>query len=133
MRASAVPNAQNGASKQGYKVAVLGAAGGIGQPLSLLMKMQPLVAELALYDVANTAGVRADLSHCNTPVHVTAHEGESNLPSALDNADVVVIPAGVPRKPGMHLYFCFNLHQNMHMGDARSFVYVLFLKQSNLK
>lgn len=52
------------------KVALLGAAGGIGQPLALLLKMQPLISELALYDIANTVGVAADLSHCNTPVQV---------------------------------------------------------------
>jgi len=52
------------------KVAVLGAAGGIGQPLSLLLKMNKLVTELALYDIANVKGVAADLSHCNTPVKV---------------------------------------------------------------
>jgi len=50
------------------KVAVLGAAGGIGQPLSLLLKMNRMVTELSLYDIANVAGVAADLSHCNTPV-----------------------------------------------------------------
>lgn len=55
------------------KVAVLGAAGGIGQPLSLLLKMNRLVTELALYDIANTPGVAADLSHCNTPVKVCVH------------------------------------------------------------
>merc|ERR1719321_1285232 len=35
----------------GYKVAVLGAAGGIGQSLSLLLKMNPMISDLALYDV----------------------------------------------------------------------------------
>lgn len=50
----------------GFKVAILGAAGGIGQPLSLLMKMSPLVSTLHLYDVFNTPGVVADLSHTNT-------------------------------------------------------------------
>lgn len=55
------------------RVAVLGAAGGIGQPLSLLLKMNKCVSELALYDVAPLAkGVAADLSHCNTPVQVGA-------------------------------------------------------------
>lgn len=53
-----------------YKVALLGAAGGIGQPLALLLKMNKLVGELSLYDVANVVGVAADLSHCNTPVKV---------------------------------------------------------------
>lgn len=45
------------------KVAVLGAAGGIGQPLSLLLKLSPEVDELACYDIVGTPGVAADLSH----------------------------------------------------------------------
>lgn len=48
------------------KVTVLGAAGGIGQPLSLLMKLNPLVSRLALYDIAGTPGVAADVGHVNT-------------------------------------------------------------------
>jgi hypothetical protein len=38
------------------KVTVLGAAGGIGQPLSLLLKLNPLVTELALYDIRGGPG-----------------------------------------------------------------------------
>ena len=45
---------------------VAGAAGGIGQPLSLLLKACPLVDKLALYDVVNTPGVAADLSHISS-------------------------------------------------------------------
>ena len=45
------------------KVAVLGAAGGIGQPLSLLCKLSPEVDELSCYDIVGTPGVAADLSH----------------------------------------------------------------------
>ena len=52
------------------KVAILGAAGGIGQPLALLMKINPLVSNLALYDVAATPGVAADVSHVNTVAKV---------------------------------------------------------------
>jgi len=37
------------------------------QPLSLLLKNCQLVDELALYDVVNTPGVAADLSHISTP------------------------------------------------------------------
>jgi len=50
----------------GFKVAILGAAGGIGQSLSLLMKMNPLVSLLHLYDVVNAPGVTADVSHMDT-------------------------------------------------------------------
>jgi malate dehydrogenase len=45
------------------KVAVLGATGGIGQPLSLLCKLSPEIDELACYDIMGTPGVAADLSH----------------------------------------------------------------------
>lgn len=43
-------------SPKASKVAVLGAAGGIGQPLSLLMKLNPRVTELALYDIRGGPG-----------------------------------------------------------------------------
>lgn len=82
------------------KVAVAGASGGIGQPLSLLLKQSPLVSQLSLYDIVHTPGVAADLSHIDTPAKVTGFNGKENLEKALENADVVIIPAGVPRKPG---------------------------------
>lgn len=53
-------------SQNNAKVAVLGASGGIGQPLSLLLKNSPLVSRLTLYDIAHTPGVAADLSHIET-------------------------------------------------------------------
>jgi malate dehydrogenase len=37
-------------------VTVLGAAGGIGQPLSLLLKLNPRVSQLALYDIRLAPG-----------------------------------------------------------------------------
>lgn len=92
------------------KVAVLGAAGGIGQPLSLLLKMNPRITEVALYDLANTPGVAADLSHCNTPTKVKGFMGADQLGDALSGAEVVVIPAGVPRKPGMTRDDLFNIN-----------------------
>merc|ERR1712060_614646 len=83
------------------KVAVLGAAGGIGQTLSLLMKMSPSVTKLSLYDIVNTPGVAADIGHCSTAPKVSGYVGTDQLDAALKGCDVVVIPAGVPRKPGM--------------------------------
>ncbi|GAB2269991.1 hypothetical protein Dimus_004906 [Dionaea muscipula] len=93
-----------------YKVAILGAAGGIGQPLSLLVKMSPLVSDLHLYDIANVKGVAADLSHCNTPSRVLDFTGPGELADSLGEVDVVVIPAGVPRKPGMTRDDLFNIN-----------------------
>ena len=45
-------------------------------------------------------GVAADLSHVNTPAKVEGFLGEDQLSKALEGSEVVVIPAGVPRKPG---------------------------------
>ncbi|KAH1080192.1 hypothetical protein J1N35_019953 [Gossypium stocksii] len=98
-----------------YKVAILGAAGGIGQPLALLIKMSPLVSALNLYDIANVKGVAADLSHCNTPSQVLDFTGASELGDCLKDANVVVIPAGVPRKPGMTRDDLFNINANIVM------------------
>ncbi|KAG9146138.1 hypothetical protein Leryth_015921 [Lithospermum erythrorhizon] len=92
------------------KVAVLGAAGGIGQPLSLLMKLNPLVSSLSLYDLAGTPGVAADTSHVNTRSQVTGYAGEDQLGKALEGCDLVIIPAGVPRKPGMTRDDLFNIN-----------------------
>ncbi|KAF2790271.1 malate dehydrogenase [Melanomma pulvis-pyrius CBS 109.77] len=84
------------------KAVVAGASGGIGQPLSLLLKGSPLIDELALYDVVNTPGVAADLSHISSPAIVSGYlPKDDGLKLALTNADVIVIPAGIPRKPGM--------------------------------
>ncbi|KAI8020536.1 hypothetical protein LOK49_LG04G00346 [Camellia lanceoleosa] len=60
----------------GFKVAILGAAGGIGQPLAMLMKMNPLVSVLHLYDVVNAPSVTADISHMDTDAMVMADQTE---------------------------------------------------------
>mmetsp|Transcript_8082 Transcript_8082/g.23115 ORF Transcript_8082/g.23115 Transcript_8082/m.23115 type:complete len:132 (+) Transcript_8082:257-652(+) len=70
-------------AKAGFRVAVLGASGGIGQPLSLLLKKTNLVRELHLYDVKGTKGVMADLSHINTYTTVRSFEGNAELAECL--------------------------------------------------
>ncbi|KAH8255024.1 hypothetical protein KR032_006095 [Drosophila birchii] len=93
-----------------YKVTVCGAAGGIGQPLSLLLKQNPLVTDLALYDIVHTPGVAADLSHIDTKSKTAGFIGADQLGDSLKGSDVVVIPAGVPRKPGMTRDDLFNVN-----------------------
>ncbi|CAN0917655.1 Malate dehydrogenase, glyoxysomal [Linum grandiflorum] len=94
----------------GFKVAILGAAGGIGQPLAMLMKMNPLVSVLHLYDVVNTPGVTADISHMDTGAVVRGFLGQQQLEDAVTGVDLVIIPAGVPRKPGMTRDDLFNIN-----------------------
>lgn len=109
-------------SKHSAKVAVLGAAGGIGQPLSMLLKLSDHVDELSCYDIVGTPGVAADLSHIPTKsktIGTLPHPGkwppggDAGLGEALTGADVVVIPAGVPRKPGMTRDDLFNTNASI--------------------
>lgn len=62
----------------------MGAGGGIGQPLSLLMKLNPAVTELNLYDIVPyTPGVAADISHIDTPATVKGFTGPDQLLDSL--------------------------------------------------
>ena len=99
-------------------VAVIGAGGGIGQPLSLLLKLGlPYGSTLTLFDVVGAAGVAADLSHIDRPVKVVYGAGklppipnDPELKRVAKGVDVFVIVAGVPRKPGMTRDDLFNIN-----------------------
>ena len=95
-----------------YKVAVLGAGGGIGQPLSLLLKLNHKVTDLALYDIRGAPGVAADVSHVPTNATVKGYNPDQ-IEEALTGSDVIVIPAGVPRKPGMTRDDLFNTNASI--------------------
>merc|ERR1712083_921110 len=94
-------------------VAVMGASGGIGQPLSMLLKLNPAVTKLNLYDIVHTPGVAADLSHIETKAATTGFVGADQLEASLVGAEIVVIPAGVPRKPGMTRDDLFNTNASI--------------------
>jgi len=99
------------------KAVVAGASGGIGQPLSLLLKACPLVDELALYDVVNTPGVTADLSHISSVAKIQGFlPADDGMKKAMTGADIVVIPAGIPRKPGMTRDDLFKINAGIVQG-----------------
>lgn len=107
-------------SQDTLKVTVLGAAGGIGQPLSLLLKINPYVTSLSLYDMVNIEGVAADLSHIDTNTKVIYHmpnadrsNKQQQLKDALINSNFIIIPAGLPRKPGMTRGDLFNINASI--------------------
>merc|ERR1712178_448906 len=94
-----------------FKVCVGGGAGGIGQPLCMLMAMNENVKELCVYDLdiamVPAAGVAADLSHLEKRVKVSSYtlskddKPVDKLQECLTGCDLVLVPAGLPRKPGM--------------------------------
>ena len=77
-------------------------------PTGILLEPASPSVEVACYDVAPVLpGVAADLSHCPTGAKITGHLPSSGawppthdkgLEAAVSGADVIVIPAGVPRK-----------------------------------
>ncbi|XP_002133843.2 malate dehydrogenase-like [Drosophila pseudoobscura] len=91
-----------------FRVAVVGAAGGIGQPLALLLMTNKLVTELALHDTETTQGFGKDLSHISTVCKVKPYFGETELKKAIDGSHIVMITAGMPRKPGQTRDFLFD-------------------------
>jgi malate dehydrogenase len=73
-----------------------------------------------LFDIVNTPGVAADCSHVPSPAKVTGHKGADEMHAAFDGCDVVIIPAGVPRKPGMTRDDLFNTNAGIVKGLAEA-------------
>lgn len=60
------------------------------------------MTELRLYDVVHSVGVATDLNHIDTPAKVSGYlPADNGLEKTLTGAQMVVIPAGIARKPGM--------------------------------
>lgn len=94
------------------KISILGAAGNIGQGLSLILKRElssvKKEVELFLYDINPIIlGVGLDLSHIPTNVKV---QSSRDIINTLYGADIVVITAGVTRKPGMNRSDLFTIN-----------------------
>lgn len=61
-----------------------------------------ILQKLGLYDIVNTPGVAVDLSHIATPAKVVGLlPPDDGLKKTLTGAQIVIIPAGIPRKPGV--------------------------------
>ncbi|KAK2611563.1 hypothetical protein N8I77_004896 [Diaporthe amygdali] len=84
------------------KIALIGAAGQIGTPLSLLCKTSDLFDEISLYDLVHAPGIATDLNHIDTRAVVSGYLADGDgLKKALQGADFIVVTAGIARKPGM--------------------------------
>jgi len=112
--------------RKDLKVCVCGGAGGIGQPLSLLMAMDPNCSELCVFDLSIAmvppAGVAADLSHIEKKASVKGYVMEVGknpidyLEECLTGCNVVLVPAGVPRKPGQTRDDLFKINADIAKG-----------------
>ncbi|XP_050905333.1 malate dehydrogenase, mitochondrial-like [Lathyrus oleraceus] len=141
---STVSRSRSHLARRGYatkpvpecKVAILDAASSIGQPLSLLMKLNPLVSTLSVYDIAGTPGVAADVNHINSRSEVAGYAGEEELGKAFEGANVVIIPTSVPRNPGMTRDDLFNINvsivKSLATAIAKYFPHALINMLSNL-
>lgn len=85
------------------RIAILGAAGSIGQALSLLLKINlPKNSEIFLYDISPiTYGISIDLNHIPNSTTVIGFSG-NDINHALQKIDIVLIAAGMARKIGMN-------------------------------
>ena len=85
---------------------VSGGAGDIGQPMSMLMTMNPLMKKVGIQNVTMTERIHADLSHLECPTTgsvspLICHSLRDQLEEILTECQLVLIPAGMPRKPGV--------------------------------
>merc|ERR1719337_136083 len=112
-----------GSQKGNFKVCVCGGSGGIGQPLSLLMALDDNVGELSVYDLTIAmvppAGVATDLGHLEKKVRVKGYakaldeKAIDKLGECLSGCDLVLVPAGMPRKPGQTRDDLFKINANI--------------------
>lgn len=102
---------QYATSKKNFKISIVGAGGGVGESMSMILKLSPLVGELALHDlIPQTVGIAKELSHICTTSKVTAFVGKEATEEALNGCDLAVILAGESRKPGMEREELFSIN-----------------------
>ncbi len=84
------------------KVAIVG-AGRVGETTAQILAEQEICREVMLIDIRPDApqGVALDILQTSPFFSFDTRVEGSNDPAALAGADVVVVTAGIPRKPGM--------------------------------
>merc|ERR1712228_398409 len=92
----------------------------------MLMALDPNVAELCIFDLSVAmvppAGVAADLGHLERKSKVKGYVMElgakpiDNLEECLTGCNLVLVPAGVPRKPGQTRDDLFKINADIAKG-----------------
>ena len=86
----------------GKKISLIG-AGQIGGTLAHLLGLKELVSEVVLFDVASgvAKGKALDIAQSSSVDGFNVKFSGTNDYKDIKNSDVIIITAGVPRKPGM--------------------------------
>ena len=88
--------------KMGKKISLIG-AGQIGGTLAHLLGLKEVVSEVVLFDVASgvAKGKALDIAQSSSVDGFNVKFSGTNDYKDIKNSDVIIITAGVPRKPGM--------------------------------
>ena len=86
----------------GKKISLIG-AGQIGGTLAHLLGLKEVVSEVVLFDVASgvAKGKALDIAQSSSVDGFNVKFSGTNDYKDIENSDVIIITAGVPRKPGM--------------------------------
>ena len=86
----------------GKKISLIG-AGQIGGTLAHLLGLKEVVSEVVLFDVASgvAKGKALDIAQSSSVDGFNVKFSGTNNYKDIKNSDVIIITAGVPRKPGM--------------------------------
>ena len=86
----------------GKKISLIG-AGQIGGTLAHLLGLKEVVSEVVLFDVASgvAKGKALDIAQSSSVDGFNVKFSGTNDYKDIKNSDVIIITAGVPRKPGM--------------------------------
>lgn len=85
-----------------YNVAVVGGASELGQVVCMLLRGEPHITKLTIYDsLPYTTGTIMDISHIPSEPMIKGFIGEANLYKAIEDADIILATGGICETPGI--------------------------------
>lgn len=102
------------------KIGLVG-AGQIGGVLAFLLATRELVEQVAVYDVVEglAQGKALDISHASKVLGFSTRVTGSSDIKIIEDSDIVVVTAGVPRKPGMSRDDLLKVNADIISGVAK--------------
>ncbi|MBF8246411.1 MAG: malate dehydrogenase [Rickettsia sp.] len=116
------------------KISLVG-SGNIGASLAYIISLKNIATKLAIYDINGsiTEGKSLDISQSNAIFRNDMNISSSTDVSIIKDSDVIVVTAGVPRKPGMsrddlfetNLKIIRSIAENIHKYSPEALVIVV--------